>query len=104
MPSHQILETASDDDVIPVDPDDDENREMTLDEHLESMTAVEDHTFDELMPYTLFDLAQRFPAFHLVEGSWLRAYNLVEQHMEIPYLHATTRRDHYAVSDTQWEL
>ena len=51
---------------------------------------------------TLYDLANRFPAVHLLEGSWLGAYNLVEQRMQIPYLHSV-RKDHFSVSDTQWE-
>jgi hypothetical protein len=53
---------------------------------------------------TLYDVANRFPAFHILEGSWLRAYNLVEQHMQIPYLHSVVRKDRFSVSDIQWEL
>jgi hypothetical protein len=87
------------------DPDsDEEEEEITLDEYLNSMESPRDHTYDELKPYTLHDLVQRFPAFHYVEGSWLRAYNLVEQHMQLPYLHSTVRADHFSISDTQWEL
>jgi len=76
----------------------------TFEEHLKNMDCYEDHIFDEFKPHRLYDLAYLFPAFQLVEGSWLRAYNLVEQHMQIPYLHATVRQNAYSVSDTQWEL
>jgi hypothetical protein len=77
---------------------------ITLESHLLSMQCFEDHTYDELVPKSLFELVSFFPAFNLVEGSWLRAYNLVDQHMEIPYLHSTVRSDYFSISDTQWEL
>ena len=77
---------------------------MSIEEYLLSMENFSDHTHDELKSETLHNLAQFFPAFTLVEGSWLRAYNLVERHMEISYLHATVRKDQYSISDTQWEL
>lgn len=81
-----------------------EEEQMTLDAYLLSIQNFEDHTHDELKPASLHDLAYLFPAFHLVEGSWLRAYNIVEYHLEVPYLHATVRANHCAISDTQWEL
>jgi len=99
MPAPQIPDPESDDGIVS-----DEDEEMTLDEYFASMKSLHDHTYDELKPYTLYDLANRFPAFHLLEGSWLRAYNLVEQHMQIPYLHSVVRKDHFSVSDTQWEF
>jgi hypothetical protein len=77
---------------------------MTLGPYLLSMENFEDHTYDELKPGALYDLAYLFPAFHLVEGSWLHAYNLVERHLEISYLHSTIRANHCSISDTQWEL
>lgn len=72
--------------------------------HLLSMKDFKDHVFDELVPQTLYNLALFFPAFHVVEGSWLAAYNLVEHHMNISYLHDTVRTNEYSISDTQWEL
>jgi hypothetical protein len=78
--------------------------EIPFEEYIQSMKSFEDHTFDEFKPKSLHELTRFFPAFHLVEGSWMRAYNLVEQHMQIPFLHATLRNDPYSVSDTQWEL
>ena len=81
-----------------------EMEKPTFEEHMKSMERYEEHTFDELNPMRLYDLVQYFPAFQLVEGSWMRAFNLVEQHMRIPFLHATVRNNAYSVSDTQWEL
>jgi hypothetical protein len=72
--------------------------------YLREMQNFGDHTYDELKPCTLWDLAHFFPAFILLEGSWLRAYNMIEQHFEVSYLHAMVRQDVFAVSDTQWEL
>ena len=101
VPSHHVPEPDSDDEM---DSDDEDVEPMSLDEYLLTMENFNDHTYDELKPATLWDLATFFPAFKLVEGSWLRAYNLVQKNFSIPYLHATVRADHYAVSDTQWEL
>jgi hypothetical protein len=100
MPSPHIPDPESDDDMQ----DTEDVEEMTLDEYFDSIESPQDHVYDELKPYSLWDLAQRFPAFHCLEGSWLRAYNLVEQHMRIPYLHNAVRADHFSISDTQWEL
>jgi hypothetical protein len=72
--------------------------------YLRDMTDFQEHTYDELKPHCLWDVAQYFPAFTLLEGSWMRAYNLVERHFEISYLHSVVRQDPFAVSDTQWEL
>ena len=98
---HPSMPEPSDDDM---DITEEEIDIPPFEEHLKSIKSFEDHTFDEFKPKRLYDLAYLFPAFHLIEGSWLRAYNLVEQHMQIPYLHATVRHNAYSVSDTQWEL
>jgi hypothetical protein len=101
MPSPHIPDPESDDDMHDTNED---VGEITLDEYFDSIESPQDHVYDELKPYSLWDLAQRFPAFHCLEGSWLRAYNLIEQHMQIPYLHNTVRTDNFSISDTQWEL
>ena len=100
VPSPDIPEPDSDD---PVDSDDEEEP-MTLEEYLSSMEDFRNYTYSELKSATLWELATFFPAFTLVEGSWLQAYNLVEKNFSIRYLHATLRADHYSISDTQWEL
>lgn len=71
---------------------------------MREMTNFGDHTYDELKPATLWEIAHFFPAFSLLEGSWMRAYNMIEQHFEVSYLHSVVRQDCFAVSDTQWEL
>jgi len=103
VPSPQIPDRTSDDGMDIIDEEEEQNP-MALDKYLLSMERFEDHTYDELKPSTLYDLAYCFPAFHLVEGSWLRAFNLVNSHMEVNYLHTTVRKDHFSISDTQWEL
>jgi hypothetical protein len=102
VPSPLIPERRDSDDEM--EDSDMEEEPMKLDAYLLSIQNFEDHTYDELKSYSLYDLAHLFPAFHLVEGSWLRAYNLVEHHLEISYLHATVRANHCSISDTQWEL
>ena len=88
-----------------IDSDEEEAPEpVPLEEYLLSMKDFKEHTYDELKPATLYDLARFFPAFHFVEGSWLRAFNLVLQHMEVSYLNNTVRENHFSISDTQWEL
>jgi len=105
MPSPHIPEATSDDTLDRlVPPAEDIDLDRSLESHLLSMRKFENHTDDELRPYSLHDLAYYFPAFHCVEGSWMLAYNLVNQHMQISYLCARVREDPYAVSDTQWEL
>lgn len=107
VPSPHIPEPDSDDEGYRYDAQEEDEEEVEpipLDQHLLSMDNFYDHTYDELKPATLWDLATFFPAFKLVEGSWLRAYNLVKKNFSVPYLHASVRADHYAVSDTQWEL
>ena len=86
-------------------PDDDDAKGVADTEtYLREMTNFGDHTYDELKPATLWEIAHYFPAFTVLEGSWMRAYNLIEQHFEVGYLHSVVRRDCFAVSDTQWEL
>jgi len=104
VPAPHVPDRCSDDDDGIEDIDEEQSQPMGLDNYLLSMREFQDHTYDELVPKTLYELAYYFPAFHYVEGSWLRGFNLVDQHMEIPHLHATIRRDHYSISDTQWEL
>jgi hypothetical protein len=104
VPAPRVPDRCSDDDIEIQDIDQEQNEPMGLDKYLLSMQDFQDHTYDELVPTTLYELAYYFPAFHHIQGSWLRAFNLVEQHMEISYLHATLLRDHYSISDTQWEL
>ena len=104
MPVPCAPDQCSDEDDGIENIDEQETGTIALSTYLLSMQNFQDHTYDELVPHTLYDLAYYFAAFHHVEGSWLRAFNLVNQHMEIPYLHATVRRDHYSISDTQWEL
>lgn len=105
VPSPHIPERDPEDEWMT---DYDEEQEVVepvpLEQYLLTMKDFKEHTYDELKPATLYDLAHFFPAFHLLEGSWLRAYNLVIKHMEQPYLHATVRADHFSISDTQWEL
>lgn len=93
--------------------DDDEDDEMTedieietptIEEYLSTMTNFPEHTYDELKPGTLHSITTLFPAYTLVEGSWMRAYNLIERNMSVTYLYQTVRRDNYSISDTQWEL
>jgi len=102
MPSQPIPEATSDDELDGLA--EDTHMTRSLESHLLSMRKFENHTTDELIPYTLYDLAYYFPAFHYIEGSWMRAYNLVNQHMEVSYLCARFREDPYTVSDTSWEL
>jgi hypothetical protein len=104
VPTLRVHEQCSDEDDGMEDVDEAQGEPMELDKHLLSMQSFQDHTYDELVPKTLYELAYYFPAFRYVQGSWLRAFNLVDQHMEIPYLHATVRLDHFSISDTQWEL
>ena len=103
VPSPHIRSPTSSDDERDSD-DEEEQEDVPLSQYLLSMEDFYDHTYDELKPATLWDLATFFPAFKFVEGSWMRAYNLVRRNFSIPYLHASVRADHYAVSDTQWEL
>ena len=84
-------------DVYPAEP-------IKLDKYLLSMENITKHRSDQLRGATLHELACYFPAFHLVDGSWMAAYNLVEKHMRIAYLHATVKGNHFAISNTQWEL
>ena len=100
LPWPRIPDHDNTDSEIPVDT----MEPMSFEKHMLSMEQFEDHAYDMLRPAKLYDIAKWFPAFHCIEGSWMRAYNLVEQHMEIPYLHATMRKDQYSISDTQWEL
>lgn len=72
--------------------------------YLRDMTDFSEHTFDDLKPHSLWEVAHYFPAFTVLEGSWMRAYNLIERHFEVSYLHSVVRQDSFAVSDTQWEL
>jgi hypothetical protein len=105
MPSPPVPKPSSDDEMQDLQcSDEDMEIDTSLEAHLLSMQKFENHTSDDLKPYTLYDLAFYFPAFHFVEGAWMRAYNLVNQHMEIPYLHACLRANRFTVSDTQWEL
>lgn len=84
--------------------DDEGSEPISFEGHLLSMRDFTDHTDDELKPATLYQIAKWFPAFHVIEASWMMAYNLVERHMEIAYLHATVKANQYSISDTQWEL
>jgi hypothetical protein len=86
------------------DYEDEDEKPIELEEYLLTMERFEDHTFDELEPKSLYELAWYFPAFTIVQGSWLYAYNLVQRHLEVPYLHSTVRKDEFSISDTQWEL
>lgn len=104
VPTPRIPCRCPDDDDGMEDIDGEKSEPVGLDKHLLSMQDFQDHIYDELVPTTLYELAYYFPAFHHVEGSWLRAFNLVDRHMEISYLHATAQRDRYSISDTQWEL
>jgi hypothetical protein len=101
VPSPHIPDTEDSDDEMYSE---EEIEPMDLNTYLLSMKRFEDHTYDELKPRSLHDLAKLFPAFHHIEGSWLFAYNLIEKHFEISYLHTTVRKDHFSISDTQWEL
>lgn len=113
LPSPSLPDPSSDDEMTTCGPntsDDVNNNTNNVDHtpdtetYLREMQDFADHTYDELKPYSLWELAHWFPAFVMVEGSWLRAYNLVEQHLEVGYLHSVVRRDSFSVSDTQWEL
>lgn len=106
VPTPHVPErTDKHDDCEVMDIDDEEEiQPMGLVAYLSSMENPEEHTYDELVPKSLYELAYFFPAFNIIEGTWLRAYNLIDQHMEIPYLHSTVRCNHFSVSDTQWEL
>ena len=101
-PTIPDLETSSEMDTS--DSSDDLDTVQDTPTYLRAMTNFLDHTFDELKPHSLWELAHYFPAFTVVEGSWMRAYNLIERHLEISYLHSVVRKDPFAVSDTQWEL
>ena len=78
----------------------------SFEEYFRSMKEREfgNYIFDVLKPRALFDLAKYFPAYEVIEGSWFRAYNLIERHLKVAYFHSTVLSNRYSVSDTQWEL